>query len=83
MSRTAEDDLRALLTAEAVEKGGGTIISITFDGRAKYQTALDNHSRFIIWARVKDKAHINKIDNLIEARFKKAQLGFHSSYPTD
>lgn len=69
MMRPAEDDFAALKTADAMEKAGATVITVTPNGQAQYPTALAPHTRYIVWARVTGDAHIAEVDVAIEAEF--------------
>lgn len=69
MMRYAEDDFTALKIAEAMENAGATVITLTSHGEAQYPAALAPHVRYIVWARVRDDAHIAAIDRAIEAEF--------------
>lgn len=69
MMRNAEDDFTALKIAEAMEKAGATVITLTPHGEAQYPAALAPHVRYIVWARVRDDAHIREIDQAIDAEY--------------
>lgn len=69
MMRSAEDDFAALKTADAMEAAGATVITLTPNGQAQYPTALAPHVRYIVWARVRDDAHIAAVDKAIAAEF--------------
>lgn len=73
MLRHASNDFQALLTANGIANAGGEVFSITNNGPATPTTfALPNipdYSRpqkFIVWARVRDNAHMDECDTQIE-----------------
>ena len=67
MVRNADDDFIALLTADAMERAGATVISITYMGERTYGGALAPHPYFSVWARVRSEAHIASVDTMIDA----------------
>lgn len=73
MKRNAEDDFYALLMCDAMERAGATVVAITPNGTDKYSGAIDPHVRFIVWARVRDDAHIKAVDREIDSEFEKRQ----------
>jgi hypothetical protein len=72
MNRTAESDFIAMLTAQAMEDEGAQVISITYDGSDTHPNALVPHSKFIVFARARDWAHIKRIDEAIDKALKNA-----------
>lgn len=72
MVREAEDSLVAMLTANGMEAAGANVISITYNGQHQHYGAMAPHSRFIVFAKVRDEAHIRKIDRAIEDALKAA-----------
>jgi hypothetical protein len=71
MNRWAEDDMVATLTAQAMEDEGAQVISITYNGSAKYDHAMAPHSRYIVFARATDSAHVDRIDKAISKKLEK------------
>ena len=67
MVRNADDDFKALLTADAMEATGATVFSITYMGERTYDGALAPHPYFSVWARVKSDEHIVLVDTVIDA----------------
>lgn len=73
MLRHAEDDFSALLVARGMAKAGAEVFSITNNGPAWPQgmglvVAVEDYIRrqkFIVWARVRDEAHITECDEAI------------------
>ncbi len=82
MLRHANDDFFALLTADAMTEGGGEVFSITNNGPARphaFSQFREDHERpqkFIVWARVRDAAHMSEIDALIEKKLNAAERIF-------
>jgi hypothetical protein len=73
MLRHASDDFTALLTANGMAKAGAEVFSITNNGPAQPNAVVAPHvtdhirpHKFIVWARVRDNAHINECDKAIE-----------------
>lgn len=62
MMRWAQDEMHAMDIANAVLKCGGRVVSIAFNGQETHYGALAPHSRFIVFAEVRDKAHMDEID---------------------
>ena len=74
MLRHAEDDFDALLTASGMTQAGGEVFSITSNGPARpkggfgFAPQMEDYHRpqkFIVWARVRDNAHIDDCDKAI------------------
>ena len=63
MLRHAEDDFTALTIANAMMRVGAEVISITDAGGPPF--AKDT-GRFIVWAKVRDEAHIAEVDASID-----------------
>lgn len=70
MMRSCEDDFVALKTIDAMESVGATVVSITVRGQETYSGALAPHLQYIVWARVRDDAHIDEIDAAIERKLE-------------
>lgn len=73
MLRHASDDFTALLTANGMAKAGAEVFSITNNGPAQPNSMAAPHvtdhirpQKFIVWARVRDDAHIAECDEAIE-----------------
>ncbi len=66
MMRNANDDFEAFLIAQAMESVGADVFSITFNGQHQRDGALVPSSRFVVFAKVRDKAHIEKADDAID-----------------
>lgn len=64
--RHAEDDFRALLTAQGIENCGGVVFCITSDGSDTYSTALSPHTRFIVWGKLPDVISTDEMDASID-----------------
>lgn len=58
MRQDFSDDLSALLAAKAMTKLGAEVFAITWSPNPR--------SSYIVWARVRDNAHIDEIDTAIE-----------------
>jgi hypothetical protein len=71
MSRHAEDDFEAFRVAKAMDSVGADVFSIVYNGSAKYPTAIDPHSRYIVFAKVKNETHIATVDNAIDNEMEK------------
>lgn len=73
MLRHASNDFQALLTANGIANAGGEVFCVSNNGPAT-PTAFalpnipDYHrpQKFIVWARVRDNAHIAECDREIE-----------------
>lgn len=65
MKREAEDDFQAWQTANAMEKAGAVVISITPNGMRQHFNAREPHQRYIVWARVESDGHIGAVDEAI------------------
>ena len=65
MVRRAADDFEAMLTAQAMEASGATVISICYDGEHQRLGAMIPCSRFTVWARVSSEQAIGPIDEAI------------------
>ena len=63
MLRHAEDDFTALTIANAMMRVGAEVISITDAGGPPF--AKDT-GRFIVWAKVRDEAHLAEVDASID-----------------
>ena len=73
MLRHAESDFSALLIASGMTKAGAEVFSVTNNGPARpnaFATVhMEDHikpQKFIVWARVRDNAHIGECDAAIE-----------------
>ena len=64
MLRHAEDDFTALTTANAMMRVGAEVVSITDAGGPPF--AKDT-GRFVVWAKVRDEAHIAEVDASIDS----------------
>lgn len=64
MIRHACDDSGAFRLANAMTKAGAEVFSVTDAGGEPYAYAI---GRFIVWARVDDSEHIDRIDDIIAA----------------
>jgi hypothetical protein len=69
ISRRADDDFEAKLIADAAEKVGALVVSITFDGQHQRPGAMAPCSRFQVWVRIRDGAHADEWDAAIDAAF--------------
>ena len=59
MLRHAEDDFAALTIANAMMRVGAEVVSITDAGGPPFSK---DTGRFIVWANVRDDAHIAEVD---------------------
>lgn len=66
MKRDAEDEISALRIADAMESVGATVVAITTNGEATYPGAMASHQRFIVWARINDSEHADRVDGALE-----------------
>lgn len=66
MMRSARDDFEAFLIAGAMESAGASVFSVTYDGQHTQSGALQPCSKFLVWCKVKDDAHIRRIDKAID-----------------
>ncbi len=72
MLRHASDDFIALLTANGIANAGGEVFSVTNNGHAQptgfaqpERADYERPQKFIVWARVRDKAHMDECDKEI------------------
>ena len=54
MMRDGRDDFEAFLIAQAMQGAGADVFSVTYNG-----------NRYIVFSKVRDEDHINKIDKAI------------------
>ena len=64
MLRHAEDDFAALTIANAMMRVGAEVVSITDAGGPPFSR---DTGRFIVWANVRDDAHIAEVDASINS----------------
>lgn len=64
MLRHAEDDFTALAIANAMMRVNAEVVSITDAGGQPFAKAI---GRFIVWAKVRDEAHIAEVDASIDS----------------
>jgi DNA-binding MurR/RpiR family transcriptional regulator len=64
MIRHAEDDYTALTVANAMLRVGAEVISITDASGPPFASSI---GRFIVWAKVRDKAHVAEVDASIDS----------------
>lgn len=72
MLRHASDDFAALLTANGIVNAGGEVFSVTNNGpsvpnsfASPNVTDCVRPHKFIVWARVRDEAHMDECDKQI------------------
>ena len=65
--RHANDDYEALLIGTVMEKCGGQVVSITYDGQHQRQGAMIPCSRFIVFGRIGKDFNLDTVDELIDA----------------
>lgn len=65
--REAEDSFAALLTGQAMEACGGTVISVAFDGMHQRQGAMVPCARFVMFCRISAEINLDDVDEKIGA----------------
>lgn len=66
IKREVEDDLEAFHMARCIEQAGGSVFSITFNGRARHPSAMADHSRFIVWGKFEADDLPDTVDKLFD-----------------
>ena len=67
IKREVEDNLEAFKMAGFIEQAGGCVFSITYNGQARFQGALADHSRFIVWG----KYEAEGVPDIVDDNFAK------------
>jgi hypothetical protein len=65
MVRQARDEFEAMLTAQAMLEGEAEVISIASNGQHLQQGAIQPCTRFVVFAKVTNDTHIDRVDRLI------------------
>lgn len=65
--REAEDSFQALLTAQAMEECGGTVISVAYDGQHQRYGAMIPCSRYVVFCRIDSETDLDSVDEKISA----------------
>jgi hypothetical protein len=65
--REAGDSYEALLTATAMEKCGGEVISVTYDGQHQRPGAMIPCSKFVVFCRIAKGYDLDVVDRIIAA----------------
>lgn len=68
ISRVADNDVEAILTAQAMESAGADVFSVTYNGKSLRPGSGIDSSRFIVWAKYSEAISIDLIDAAIDAR---------------
>lgn len=66
MVRTARDSFVALQTADAMEAAGAPVVALTTYKSRESITSFPGTLSYMVWARVRDDAHIRLVDIAIE-----------------
>jgi hypothetical protein len=74
MFRLANNDLEAMLTAQAMENSGVEVFSITYIGTAQLGSAIVPSARFAVWAKAKSDKQITAADLAINKEFTDAGI---------
>ncbi len=69
MVRHAEDDFYAQQIADAMESAGAIVVSIAYNGQRRHFGALEDHSRYIVFARVSDVSQCDVVDAAISKSY--------------
>ena len=63
--RHAEDDFRALIIAQGMERAGAEVFSVSYNGQSEPNIMGFTHGRFIVWGRYEDPVTCDLIDSAI------------------
>lgn len=64
--RLANDHFIALQIANGMEEAGANVFNVTSNGQATYDGALAPHTRYVVWAKVKNDKMADLVDEAID-----------------